>query len=190
MGRCVLLNFKLPWSISGLELRAVSTHPRFMFDLGLAQRHVWAVTGHSSHPDLGMNLPSALVNESELTDHHRNTGVNSRVGGRQWASSGLCSHQSWGNFRASHLYYGFRSPTKTLVASWNSQASWVYPTCLPHIAFIVWSALHRYTSKQQATLETHFKRHSLQKIQALIFCSSLIDTEFLSFVLVKFPQTH
>lgn len=117
MGRCVLLNFKLPWSISGLELRVVSAHPRFMFYLGLAQRHVWAVTGHSSCPDLGMNLLPALVNEAELTDHHRNTGVNSRVGERQGASSGLCSQQSWGDFQAAHLYYGFRSPTKTQVAS-------------------------------------------------------------------------
>ena len=83
MGRCVLLNFKLPWSISGLELRAVSTHPRFMFYLGLAQCHVWAVAGHNSCPELGVSLPPALVNTTELTDPHRNAGVNSRVGERQ-----------------------------------------------------------------------------------------------------------
>lgn len=53
MGRCVLLNFKLPQSISDLELRALLTHPRLMFYLGLAQCHVWAVTGHSSCAGLG-----------------------------------------------------------------------------------------------------------------------------------------
>jgi len=83
MGRCVLLNFKLPWSILVLELRVISTHPRFMFYLGLAQCHVWAVTGHSSHPELGVSLLPALVNTTELADAHRNTGVNSRVGERQ-----------------------------------------------------------------------------------------------------------
>lgn len=61
MGRCVLLNFKLPWSIAGLELRLVSTHPRFMRYLGLAQCHVWAVTGLSSSQELGLRLPSPLI---------------------------------------------------------------------------------------------------------------------------------
>lgn len=190
MGRCVLLNFKLPWSISGLELRAVSTHPRFMFYLGLAQRHVWAVTGHSSHPELGSSLPPALLNTTELTDPHRNAGVGSRVGGRQQAPSGLWSRQSRGHFQAAHQFHGFRSPTKTHVTSQNSQASWFYLTGLPHVVSIAWSSLHRYPSQRQAIKKTHFKGCSLQKIQTLIFCSSLLDTDYLSFLLLAFLQTQ
>lgn len=48
MGRCVLLNFELPWSILGLELRVVSTHLRFTFYLGLAQCHIWTLAQQSS----------------------------------------------------------------------------------------------------------------------------------------------
>lgn len=117
MGRCVLLNFDLPWSILGLELRAVSTHSRFMFYWGLAQSHVWAVTGHSSHPELGWSLPSALVNTTELTDPQGNAVVHSRVGERQQAFSRLRSCPSQGDSQAKHQYYGFRSPTKTHVTS-------------------------------------------------------------------------
>lgn len=83
MGRCVSLNFKLPWSISVLELRAVSTHPTFVLYLGLAQSHVWAVTVHSSRPELGVSLPPTLANATGLTDPRRNAGVHRRGGERQ-----------------------------------------------------------------------------------------------------------
>lgn len=134
MGRCVSLNFKLPWSISVLELRAVSTHPRFMLYSGLAQRHVWAVAGHSSHPELGVSLPPTLANAAGLTDPRRNAGVHSRGGERQWASSALRSRQSRGDLQAAHQYYGFRSPTKSQVTSWTSQASCLYLHAFPTLS--------------------------------------------------------
>lgn len=96
MGRCALLNFKLPQSISDLELRAFFTHPRFMFYVGLAQCHGWAVTGHSSPAELGGSLPPALAG---LADPCRHAGVNSRVGERQWAASGLWIQ---GSLQAAH----------------------------------------------------------------------------------------
>lgn len=80
MGRCVLLNFKLPRSMSDLELRWLFTHPRFIFYLGLAQCHVWAVPGHSSHAELGGSLPPALAGVARPC---RNAEVNSRVRERQ-----------------------------------------------------------------------------------------------------------
>lgn len=68
-------SFLTPLEHLGLELRVVSTHPRLLLYLGLAQRHIWAVASHSSHPEQGTSLLSALVNRNDVTDPHRNAGV-------------------------------------------------------------------------------------------------------------------
>lgn len=110
MGRCVLLNFKLPQSISDLELRALLTHPRLMFYLGLAQCHVWAVTGHSSCAGLGGSCLQLCL------------GWQIPAGvlwwGKVWVNSGLWICQIQGSSQAAHQYCGFRCPT-------NHRTVWV-----------------------------------------------------------------